>query len=370
MKKCTVLICTPDMQSEITRRCLDSLFAHTPSDLYKLVVADNQSDAAFCHPHEINKQLDTLDTEFLVCLDDDVILTPGWLESLLAVAENDRSAGAVGCVHLNEDGSINHAGGWIHREGRGEHFRQPLTAVQYVPYVCSACVLFRKNEWRLDEAFKKYWHESEYCLRLWERGMRVAVAPHAVYHLVNRQMVQKQGRGAVDAARERDRLRFVDTWVNTGRIDALYDKVGTQFTLPEPHSAVKTPGSVSVPVRVMLPLLVRERMAARRDSDGGKGIALYGAGQHTTWLERILQGYGDGPKVMAVLDDHPEEKGVLFGCRVESPEHFDPSGVSAIVLSSDCHQQSMMERCRALYGAEVPCVDLYEGLPPGPYEKE
>ena len=200
--------------------------------------------------------------------------------------------------------------------------------------------------------------------------MRVAVAPHAVYHLVNRQMVEKQGKGAVDAARERDRLRFVDTWVNTGRIDALYGKVGKQFTLPEPRAAAKTPGVVSVPVRVMLPLLVRERMGALRAPGDERGIAFYGSGQHTAWLERVLQGCKEMPKVTVVLDDHPEGREALFGCRVTSPEEFDPSSVSAIVLSSDCHQQAMISRCRALYGTDIKCVDLYEGLPPGPYEKE
>ena len=368
MKKVTILVCTPDMGSETTRQCLDSLFAHTPSDLYKLVIADNLGDPTFSHPHEINNQLKTLDTDYLVCLDDDVVLTAGWLEALLKVAESDPSVGAVGCMHLNADGSINHSGGWIHREGRSEHFRRLLSSTKFVPYVCSACVLIRKTPMSFDETFSKYWHEGEFCLRLWEAGFRVAVAPHQVYHLANQQMLQQHGKEAVQTARERDRAVFIKKWVETGRIDKLYDSIGHQLTLatPAPPPRAERRASSLPSLRV----LVMEKLKVLRSEKECRSVAVFGAGKHTAWLESILENQGSVPKVVALLDDHPAGKMPMLGLHPTRADQFDAKTVDAIILSSDCRQSEMAVRCRDLFGLKVKLVDLYKGLPPGPYDKE
>ena len=368
MKQVTVLICTPDIQSGITQRCLESLFKHTNSGCYKLVVADNKRDPEFSHPHEINKCLKTLDTPFLVCLDDDVVLTPGWLEALLEAAENDPSIGAVGCMHLNADGCINHSGGWIHCEGRSEHFRYLLSSTEYVPYVCSACMLIRKTSLSFDETFSKYWHEGEFCLRLWESGFRVAVAPHKVYHLANQQMLQQHGKEAVQTARERDRAVFVKKWVETGRIDKLYDSIGHQLTVAAPASPPRAGRRASnLP---SLRMLVMEKLKALRSEKACRSVAVFGAGKHTAWLERIFESNEALPKVVALLDDQPAGKRNMFGLHPIRADQFDAKTVDAIILSSDCRQSEMTARCRELYGTGVLLIDLYKGLPPGPYDKD
>ncbi len=94
-------------------------------------------------------------------------------------------------------------------------------------------------------------------------------------------------------------------------------------------------------------------------------VAVFGAGKHTAWLEQMVAGLA-GPRVDVVLDDWPEGKRKVFGCKVVAPVEWTPKGVDAIVLSSDCHAASMRERCQDLYGDALPLIELYQGLPVGP----
>jgi hypothetical protein len=97
-------------------------------------------------------------------------------------------------------------------------------------------------------------------------------------------------------------------------------------------------------------------------------IAVFGAGQHTKWLEQIAPA-SERFKVLAVLDENPAGKGPFWNLSVTDAASFRPSEVDAIILSSDCYQAQMRRRCAKLYGEDVRLIDLYEGLPQGPYKK-
>ena len=56
--------------------------------------------------------------EFLVLLHDDAEVEPGWLEALVAAAERDPRAGAVGSLVLDLDGGVQAAGAELLPDGR------------------------------------------------------------------------------------------------------------------------------------------------------------------------------------------------------------------------------------------------------------
>jgi len=97
-------------------------------------------------------------------------------------------------------------------------------------------------------------------------------------------------------------------------------------------------------------------------------IAIYGAGSHSRWLEEITAGL-EGPEVTAVLDQAPNPGIELWGIPTIRPEDFDQHCVTAILLSSDTQQENMARQCRLIHGNQLPLIDFYEGLPPGPYRK-
>ena len=97
-------------------------------------------------------------------------------------------------------------------------------------------------------------------------------------------------------------------------------------------------------------------------------IALYGAGSHTRWLQQLL---GDMLKkhVVAILDDKSCGESFFDGIVIEDLSSWDNSVADAIVLSTDCFQQVMKNKCRQRFREQVPIIDIYEGLPIGPYPK-
>lgn len=96
-------------------------------------------------------------------------------------------------------------------------------------------------------------------------------------------------------------------------------------------------------------------------------VALFGAGAHTRWLLEIIKDVA-GPGIAVILDDNAAENQFIEKIPVIKPG-LEHKNFDAVVLSTDAHQAAFIERCRELWGDTVKLIDLYEGLPPGPYPK-
>ena len=98
-------------------------------------------------------------------------------------------------------------------------------------------------------------------------------------------------------------------------------------------------------------------------------IALYGCGQHTLWLENILRDT-KSPAVVALFDDKPNPGKRAFGRVSCAPHPTNLNGATAVVLSTDVFQNQMRRRCATLFPPNIPILDMYKGLPSGPYPKQ
>lgn len=110
----------------------------------------------------------------------------------------------------------------------------------------------------------------------------------------------------------------------------------------------------------------------RRGSNGTPWrIAIFGAGSHTAWLNKIVTQIkpDSAPVVKAVLDENPQPERRFWGLAPVKPEAFDPAGVDAILLSSDVFAETMKTKLQNIYGNKVVYLNMYENLPPGPYPK-
>ena len=148
--------------------------------------------------------------EYLVLLNSDIEVPPGWLEPLVAWMDAYPDFAACGPkLHaLEPDGDgyrrtgrfeyAGAAGGLLDRYGypfcRGRVLkRTELDAGQYdLPrdalWVSGACLLVRARAWHelggLDERFFAHMEEIDWCWRAWLAGWRVGVVPQScVYHL-------------------------------------------------------------------------------------------------------------------------------------------------------------------------------------------
>jgi len=130
--------------------------------------------------------------DWIVLLNDDTEVHPGWLQALEEVAALYKDAGILGCKLLYPDGkTIQHAGGWIepngltHHRGYGEVDRGQYDDVKESEYVTGAAFAMKREAIQkiglLDEKyFPIYFEEIDYCTRAAVAGYKIYYVPQAV----------------------------------------------------------------------------------------------------------------------------------------------------------------------------------------------
>ena len=206
---------------EMLGRFLPSVLQNSPGA--RIVVADNAStdgSVAFMKEHfpgvelilldrnygfaeGYNRVMEHVDTEYVLLLNSDVEVTPGWLEPLVAALDADENV--VACQpkvldykrksHFEYAGA---AGGFIDRYGypfcRGRIFdaveedKGQYDTVADIFWATGAALLVRTAAYRdaggLDGRFFAHMEEIDLCWRLRARGYRIVCVPAStVYHV-------------------------------------------------------------------------------------------------------------------------------------------------------------------------------------------
>jgi GT2 family glycosyltransferase/glycosyltransferase involved in cell wall biosynthesis len=127
--------------------------------------------------------------EYVVFLNNDAIVLPGWLGPMVETAAADPRVGMVGGMILAPDGRIQSAGevigedGWSSAHGEGGRPDDPgCTFVRDVDALLGACLLVRRSAFelagRFDERYAPaFYEEFELAFTLAERGYRVVFQP-------------------------------------------------------------------------------------------------------------------------------------------------------------------------------------------------
>ena len=218
----TTVVVSPREQFRWTRPALESVFAHTEVP-YKLVYIDGASPAPvqrylrlrarqrgftlvrsehYISPMEARAlALPHVDTEYVCFVDNDVLVTRGWLDRLVRCAD-ETEAWAVGPLYCNEEparGLIHMAGGLAHileENGRRSFFeehrfprrlvrevqahlrREPTELVEF------HCKLLRTEAFDkfdlLDKRYLSCGESLDLCLQLREAGYPVYLEPSAI----------------------------------------------------------------------------------------------------------------------------------------------------------------------------------------------
>lgn len=155
--------------------------------------------------------------EYLVFLNNDTeVLSPGWLEELLGICQK-KDVGAVGAKLYYPDGTIQHAGVILGLCGVASHlfagaagdsdgYAGRLVSVQDIGAVTAACMMTKKNLYKqidgMDELLAVAYNDIDYCLKVWEAGLRVVFTPYAeLTHY------ESKTRGLEDTKEKQERLR-------------------------------------------------------------------------------------------------------------------------------------------------------------------
>jgi GT2 family glycosyltransferase len=198
-------------QWPMTHACLYSILRHSAGVPYEVIVADDCSDDETRTMEERLQTIRVVRNEvnlhflrscnraaavatgtYLLLLNNDTCVQPGWLEALVATAEADPTVGIVGAKLLFADGRLQEAGGIVWRDaapwnyGRWDDPEKPrYNRVRDADYVSGACLLIRRELWQkiggFDERYAPaYYEDTDLAFEVRRRGYRVVYQPAAV----------------------------------------------------------------------------------------------------------------------------------------------------------------------------------------------
>ena len=192
-----------------TFSCMKSIAAHTTPGEYEVLVVDdcspelvasalagvqgwqllrNASNLGFVQ--SCNRGALAARGSIVVILNNDTLVTPGWLDALVAPLA-DASVGLVGAKLIYPDGRLQEAGGIVWREGAASNFgrnddpdRPEYNYVRTVDYCSGACIAIRRQDFLALDGFDMhfapgYYEDTDLAMRVRATGKRVVYQPGA-----------------------------------------------------------------------------------------------------------------------------------------------------------------------------------------------
>ncbi len=219
---------------------------------------------------------------YLVLLNDDAVVDPGWLRTLVAAAERDENVAAVASLLLNPDGTVQEAGSRVLADagtvqlGAGstvdEARRAGLLTPREIDYGSGAGLLLRQSAFEAVGGFDPryepaYYEDVDLCFRFRAAGWSVRLEPGARVTHVSGGSTSKDRRFRVFAG-ERSGALFTQRWAATLAAAPPAEEL----------SAVCDP-ALSV---------IADPPATVRDADAPAKTALGIVGDYRDWLLRQL----------------------------------------------------------------------------------
>lgn len=234
---------------EITARCLAAIHRNTAGSYEVIVVDDASSDRTaerlsavpglriVQNPQNLGftesviAGAETARGEFMVFLNNDTEVQPGWLDALLEVMEGEPRVGAAGSKLLFPDGRLQETGSIIWNDGTGANLgygRDPqlpeYNYVRDVDYCSAAALMVRRSAYDevggFDRTFTPgYYEDTDLCFAIRAHGLRVVCVPQSVVvHDHGASFGSEEGRKAIGPftkdAMHMNRHRFVAKWMH------------------------------------------------------------------------------------------------------------------------------------------------------------
>ena len=226
-----------------TYTCLKSIAENTGDLPYEVIVVDDCSDSETMEMLRTVQNIRLLRNEtnigfikscnsgarkakgeYLVILNNDTIVTKGWLQALLRTFEIDGKTGLVGCKLIYPDGRLQEAGGICWKDGSAWNYgrlddpnKPEYNYLREVDYCSGACLMIPCKLFHdvglFDEWYEPgYYEDTDLAFRTRDVGKKVYYQPRAVVvHFEGVTLGTNLTRG-VKRYQEINRSKFYQRW--------------------------------------------------------------------------------------------------------------------------------------------------------------
>ena len=197
----SVLVSTPDRNSAVAQRCLDTLADSTRGERYTLYIADNREATGWKHEAEIRRMYRAVGPPFITLDDDTWFEQNGWLDYMMAARFHGMSPNVIGAEIWRDTDTLWSTGMWVDGKGRPHNNKTPHDTTQTVAACCSCCWLLAGDLPECRAPYSKYYFDMDIAYQ-----SHVVVTPVRVFHQANRNMAEKK------MLLEHDRRLFLQAW--------------------------------------------------------------------------------------------------------------------------------------------------------------
>ena len=234
-------------KADYTFQCLRSLFREIDLSKNEIIVVDNASIDATGRMLELLKNkvrvvrnetnqgfVDACNQgaaaargKFLVFLNNDTIVQPGWLNALTETIEADNTSGAVGSMLIYPNNRVQESGGIVwrdanaHNYGNGWHPADArLNFLREVDYCSGASLLVRREFFQQLGGFDRrfapaYYEDTDLCMSVRAAGLKVVYQPLSKVFHYEGATAGKSTASGFKRFQDINRGKFLEKWRET-----------------------------------------------------------------------------------------------------------------------------------------------------------
>ncbi|KRE72874.1 glycosyltransferase [Paenibacillus sp. Soil750] len=237
---------------DFTYKCLVSIVQNTHGIPYEIIVMDDHSNDLTSRIghfvthvtairnkvkrgflHNCNHGAAISKGKYVLFLNNDTEVTPGWLAHLLSLPEQDPTIGIIGSKLVYPDGRLQEAGGIVFSNGYAWNYgrldnpdKHEYNYVKEVDYISGASIMIRKDVWNriggFDQHFAPAYSEDvDIAFKARQHGYKVIYQPKSVvvhYEGVSHGTDLKSGIKKYQVINQQ---KFIEKWAGVLQRDQL-----------------------------------------------------------------------------------------------------------------------------------------------------